>query len=108
MELMAIGEAVKAADEGCTLSILSDCIGVIYALGFDKYGNAKQVKDTCSNLVEAQLRDEVRRAIKERGITVRWIKGHKVRGIHRQADVRARGLLRSQVAHATEIGEACA
>jgi ribonuclease HI len=97
-ETAAIYHAALAAAEGCELSIVSDCLGVIRALGYQANGRPlTRTYEACSDEAEQALREMTRELLADKGVNLRWVKAHKRHGLNRKVDMKVREALRAYV-----------
>lgn len=97
VELRAIYEALSRVEVGSAeVTVVSDCQSVVHALGFSNAGVAlAELPRTVAGPEERALREETRALIEQLGARVKWVRGHHGHGLHTQADLRARAVLRA-------------
>jgi ribonuclease HI len=109
-ELSAIHDALSHVAPGAEATILSDCQGVIRALGFTNNGTKTRTRvrrrptpaafmSRGVSEAEEELREATRQLIGATGARVRWVQGHNGHGLHTHADLQARAALRAYSAY---------
>lgn len=99
-ELKAIHDVlsrVTRTRRGRGTTVLTDCQGVVFALGFLPDGRRRHSPvPQATDPVEEALREATRRLVRETGAQVRWVRGHAGHALNSRADQRARAILRSR------------